>query len=264
MAKALSVRRRPCGRVWSLCDFNSASKRLATPAWFWPANGAAAIAVGGVQTANGVLLADWRSDTWEIFNGTNFSAITGAVPLSPGHSAIAAGAASDSWTIGYNGTLSHIVPGSAPVQSTVATNSFCTGIAYSGQPFIVTSSGALFNATAQVGIGLGMAPAVGLAGSSTLYTLLHHAGGVAAVIRRRRRRGAGRALSDPAERRRVSDIAFACGFKSEAHFSRAFRQEFSATPSDVRSIAGTPSSIRRPSLPNLAEQYQRWIREQDG
>ena len=98
---------------------------------------------------------------------------------------------------------------------------------------------------------------------TALYTLLEHDGGVAAFIRRRRLRAAGRALSDPAERRRVSDIAFACGFKSEAHFSRAFRQEFSATPSDVRSIAGTPSSIRRPSLPNLAEQYQRWIREQD-
>ncbi len=97
---------------------------------------------------------------------------------------------------------------------------------------------------------------------TTLYALFERDGGVAAFIRRRRLRAISRALINPAERRRISEIAFACGFKSEAHFSRAFRQEFGATPSDVRA-EGLASTTRRDDVPDLGERYKRWIRLQD-
>ena len=75
---------------------------------------------------------------------------------------------------------------------------------------------------------------------SKLYRLFDgEEGGVAALIRRRRLRAACRALLDPKDRRRISDIAYACGFRSETHFSRAFREEFDMAPSAWRDAGGT-------------------------
>lgn len=69
---------------------------------------------------------------------------------------------------------------------------------------------------------------------SDLYSLFEEAGGVARYIWRRRLEAAHAALIDPSDRRRIGEIAFACGFSSEAHFSRAFRLQFGMTPSTAR------------------------------
>jgi AraC-like DNA-binding protein len=45
-------------------------------------------------------------------------------------------------------------------------------------------------------------------------------------------------LMTPSERhRQISEIAYDWGFKSEAHFSRAFRSAFGLTPRDAQSMA---------------------------
>ena len=54
-------------------------------------------------------------------------------------------------------------------------------------------------------------------------------------------RAACRLFLNPNERRRISEIAFACGFKSETHFSRAFREEFDLSPSAYREKRGATS-----------------------
>lgn len=70
---------------------------------------------------------------------------------------------------------------------------------------------------------------------SYLYRLFEAQGGIAQAIRRRRLaralillRQPGRALP------RVCDVAYACGFGSEATFTRAFRAEFGFSPSEAR------------------------------
>ena len=79
---------------------------------------------------------------------------------------------------------------------------------------------------------------------SALYRLFDaESGGVSAFIRRRRLRFACRLMTNPRERRRVSEIAFDCGFKSESHFSRAFRDEFGVTPSTLRAAGPTNATL---------------------
>jgi AraC-like DNA-binding protein len=70
---------------------------------------------------------------------------------------------------------------------------------------------------------------------ATLYRLFAPLGGVGAYVRERRLARAYAALLDPANHRRpIYDIAFDCGFGSEAHFSRAFRRRFGLSPSELR------------------------------
>lgn len=74
---------------------------------------------------------------------------------------------------------------------------------------------------------------------SYLYRLFETQGGIAQTIRRRR---LGRALAwlrDPQHAHaRICDAAYACGFGSEAGFTRAFRTEFGLSPSEVRHSKG--------------------------
>lgn len=76
---------------------------------------------------------------------------------------------------------------------------------------------------------------------STLYRLFEPLGGVTGYVWERRLQLARAALLDPKRVRRISEIAFQCGFSSEAHFSRSFRKAFNIRPSDLRSL--------QPSLP---------------
>ncbi|MDB5365499.1 MAG: AraC family transcriptional regulator [Rhodospirillales bacterium] len=70
-----------------------------------------------------------------------------------------------------------------------------------------------------------------------LYRLFESLGGVAAYIQLRRLYRIHALLLDPTNRhRRNYDIAFEHGFNNEAHFSRAFRKLFGATPSDARRL----------------------------
>lgn len=75
---------------------------------------------------------------------------------------------------------------------------------------------------------------------SELYRAFEDMGGVARFIWRRRIEAARDALADPADLRRIGEIAFQMGFSSEAHFSRLFRQAFGITPSEARRRAREP------------------------
>lgn len=69
---------------------------------------------------------------------------------------------------------------------------------------------------------------------STLYRLFEPFGGVAAYVLDRRMVRARAALRDPANMRRIGEIALACGFSDASHFSRAFRRRFGMTPAEAR------------------------------
>lgn len=86
---------------------------------------------------------------------------------------------------------------------------------------------------------------------STLYRLFEPLGGVTAYIWERRLHLARAALLDPKRARRISEIAFQCGFSSEAHFSRSFRKAFNIRPSDLRSLQ--PALVDEPDTP-----FARW------
>ena len=78
-----------------------------------------------------------------------------------------------------------------------------------------------------------------------LYQLFEPEGGVMRYVQQRRLQRAFHTLSNPACRRlKVADVAARLGFASEAHFSRAFRAEFSQTPSDVRAMAEAARASR--------------------
>jgi AraC-like DNA-binding protein len=98
---------------------------------------------------------------------------------------------------------------------------------------------------------------------ASLYKLFEAEGGVSVFIRRRRLRAVSRLLMEPDERRRISELAYACGFISEAHFSRAFREEFGATPSDMRAARrATPASAADGTLHPTAI-LASWMAKQD-
>lgn len=84
-----------------------------------------------------------------------------------------------------------------------------------------------------------VARAVG-ASRASLYRAFEAEGGVASFIRRSRLEAARAALLNPADQRRIGEIAFGYGFSSEAQFSRAFRAAFDAAPRDVRE-GGAPT-----------------------
>ena len=70
---------------------------------------------------------------------------------------------------------------------------------------------------------------------SSLYRLFEAEGGIATYIRTRRLTAALHMLTHPAHAGlRIGEVAFRCGFTSEAHFSRVFRGAFDMKPSDVK------------------------------
>lgn len=75
---------------------------------------------------------------------------------------------------------------------------------------------------------------------ATLYRMFEIDGGIAAHIQERRLRRCFDILSRPGDqgwRERIADLAFAYGFSSESHFSRAFRRRFGMTPGEARSLS---------------------------
>jgi AraC-like DNA-binding protein len=69
---------------------------------------------------------------------------------------------------------------------------------------------------------------------SALYRQFEPGGGVAAFIRTRRLQRLCVALADPADHRRISDKAYACGFGDQAQLIRAFRRAYGMAPSEYR------------------------------
>ncbi len=72
---------------------------------------------------------------------------------------------------------------------------------------------------------------------SQFYRLFEHSGGVARYIQRERLLDAYAALSDPALTGSIAVIAEDLCFADASSFSRAFRQEFGYSPSEVRAAA---------------------------
>lgn len=85
---------------------------------------------------------------------------------------------------------------------------------------------------------------------SKLYRLFEPMGGVGRYIQRQRLIAAHEALSDPLEKRSVARLAEQLCFPDAASFSRAFRKEMGASPTDVRAAArgGYPSFFKLPSM----------------
>ncbi|HUS32841.1 MAG TPA: helix-turn-helix domain-containing protein [Kofleriaceae bacterium] len=67
-----------------------------------------------------------------------------------------------------------------------------------------------------------------------LHLLFEESESVGATILARRLDRCRAALADAAERRSISEIAFAWGFNDAAHFSRTFRSRFGMSPRDAR------------------------------
>ncbi len=99
---------------------------------------------------------------------------------------------------------------------------------------------------------------------STLYRLFEPLGGVRAYIQERRlRRSVDALLQDKSGTRRICDIAYAWGFASEAHYSRAFRQRFGMTPSDARLGLGQQQQRSLITAPQQVgdRDYEQWLAE---
>lgn len=104
--------------------------------------------------------------------------------------------------------------------------------------------------------------ALGLSRSS-LYTLFEPRHGVNRYIQERRLQRVREHLCDPGERRRIGEIAFAYGFTSEAHFSRAFRRAFGCSPSEMR--AGATAGPEKDAAPTgaagtIGGEFPDWLR----
>lgn len=98
---------------------------------------------------------------------------------------------------------------------------------------------------------------------SQLYRLFESLGGVAHYIQEQRLSRACAELCNPTQdHRRVYEIAFALGFRSEAHFSRAFRATFGLSPSDMRGRAQAAriEASRPVSTASANGGYEDWVR----
>lgn len=78
---------------------------------------------------------------------------------------------------------------------------------------------------------------------SQLYRMLEGEGGVARFIQKLRLEASHAALSNAREQRSIAEVAEGCGFYDPSAFSRAFRREFGATPSDVRGAASAGHTL---------------------
>lgn len=98
---------------------------------------------------------------------------------------------------------------------------------------------------------------------ASLYRLFEGVGGVAHYVLVRRLERCRAVLENPCDRRRISEIAYAHGFVSEAHFSRAFRRRYGQTPGEVRAASESAlPSATVPAGPSMAldDTFDGWIR----
>jgi AraC-like DNA-binding protein len=95
-----------------------------------------------------------------------------------------------------------------------------------------------------------------------LYQIFEQYGGVHHYIQRRRLLSAHAALSDPANREQIVDIAFAVGFSSAAHFSRAFGKEFGYSPREARNltIPRYLGQIVSPASSDSSHSFDEWLK----
>lgn len=91
---------------------------------------------------------------------------------------------------------------------------------------------------------------------SQLYRLLEGEGGVIRYIQRHRLRAIHAALTNAADDRPIAAIAEAFGFYEPSTFSRTFRREFGATPTDVRAAARAGAAPAGPWKPDMAAEFR--------
>ncbi|HYP84486.1 helix-turn-helix domain-containing protein [Variovorax sp.] len=98
---------------------------------------------------------------------------------------------------------------------------------------------------------------------STLYRLFEPLGGIASYVRERRLARIHEILSDAGKRRQyLQRLAEDHGFKSATHFSRAFREHYGYSPSDVRHL-GASAALSIPAANNASNgraDFDRWLR----
>lgn len=99
---------------------------------------------------------------------------------------------------------------------------------------------------------------------ATLYRMFHRFGGVSEQIRSRRLARAHALLVKSNGWGRISEVARLCGFTSDAHFSRAFRDAYGYTPRDAMTSAN-PSLLRQPGAAQTSSGVDEviidWIRQ---
>lgn len=94
---------------------------------------------------------------------------------------------------------------------------------------------------------------------ASLYRLFEPIGGVTDYIRTRRLRAAFDILAND-RKRTVGEIAYACGFADISAFSRAFRNQFGMSPSEVREMGDRgPLALRSPEK-ETATSVHDWLR----
>lgn len=94
---------------------------------------------------------------------------------------------------------------------------------------------------------------------ASLYRLFEPIGGVTDYIRTRRLRAAFDMLSTERQRT-VGEIAYACGFSDISAFSRAFRNQFGMSPSEVRDIGDRGPLARGSAEKQAAASVHDWLR----
>ena len=70
---------------------------------------------------------------------------------------------------------------------------------------------------------------------SQLYRMFKPFGGVYEFLKGRRLKAALKLLTDPGSKQlKIYQIALTCGFKTESHFSRSFKETFGFRPKEVQ------------------------------
>lgn len=94
---------------------------------------------------------------------------------------------------------------------------------------------------------------------ASLYRLFEPTGGVTDYIRTRRLRTAFDALTRDSKRT-VGEVAYACGFSDVSAFSRAFRNQYGMSPSEVRESRHRKRASTHFSRRNPASSVHEWLR----
>ena len=95
---------------------------------------------------------------------------------------------------------------------------------------------------------------------ATLYRIFQDGGGIGRIIQARRLVRLRSALSDPADDRPLADIAEDCGFKSESHMSKLFREAFTMAPGEYRRyLRGAHTAEEKMAI--LRRRWASWVEE---
>lgn len=99
---------------------------------------------------------------------------------------------------------------------------------------------------------------------ATLYRLFEPLGGVTAYIREQRLRRVHGLLAAPAQRHHLSTLAAEHGFSDASTLSRAFKQQFGYSPSEVRLPLPAAAMAPHAAAPPLAAGIAGWLRSLRG